>query len=156
MVLFTEIDAAIDTITASVGTLGLASGGGTNLGFSATSETLYAFLGTSAAAPTTFLAGVSSEGTTNLTPAGLTAGTNAVMLPNSTDFGQYTGVRTGLASLGAYRPLVNGSANWLIDTTNDYSLTNPNVTAFAAVPEAETWLMLAIGLGLTGLVRRRA
>lgn len=155
VVLFTEIDAAIDTITASIGTLGLAAGGGTNLGLSASADTLYAYLGTSAAAPTTFLTAVSSEGITHLTPAGLTAGTNAVVLTNSTDFGQYTGVRTGLTSFAAYRPLINNPANWFIDTANDYSLTNPNVTAFAAVPEAETWLMLAVGLGLTGLVRRR-
>ena len=63
VVLFTEVDNTSptpDTITASYGTLALAAGGGTNLGLSATEDTLYAYLGTPTA-PTTFLTAISSE-----------------------------------------------------------------------------------------------
>lgn len=156
VILFTEIDSTTDTITASTGTLGLAAGGGTNLGLSASDETLYAYLG-DALAPTVFLAGVSSESaTTNLTNAGLTVGVNAVALTNSTDYAEYTGDRANEAAFADYAALVNSAANWNIIVGGDNATAIPDTTAFTvAVPEAETYAMMLAGLGLVGLMARR-
>lgn len=123
---FSAIDSS--SRTASIGIFTVVNS--SNLGLSATSETVYAYLGTSDTAPTTFLAAVSSEGTTNLTPAGLTSGVDAIVLTNSTDYGVYNGVRTGQTGFSDYRSLVNNAGNWTIDTTNDYSSTVPNPTNF--------------------------
>lgn len=163
VVLFTEVDNTSptpDTITASYGTLALAAGGGTNLGLSATEDTLYAYLGTPTA-PTTFLTAISSEPTTtNITNAGLIVGVNAVKITSSADFGEYTGARTGQASFAAYGLSVNNSANWSIFTDGDRSALVPSTVAFqvTAVPEADTYAMMLAGLGLVGfmVVRRRS
>lgn len=150
---------AIDDVSraASVGSFSAVDT--TNLGLSASSDTLYAYLGASHAAPTTFLAAVSSEGSTNLTPAGLTAGVNAVVLTNSTDYAEYTGVRSGEISFAGYKPFVNNPVNWSIITTGDNSLATPNTAAFTItpVPEPEAYAMMLAGLGLVGIVvsRRR-
>lgn len=158
VVLFTEIDAAPDVITASIGSLGLAAGGGTGLGLSATDDTLYAFLGSSATAPTTFLAAVSNDASaTNITNAGLVVGVNAVQLTSSADFGDYTGARAGATTFAAYGALVNSSANWNILVGGDQSALVPSTVAFTVtpVPEASTTAMLLAGLAAMGFVARR-
>lgn len=157
VVLFTEIDAATDTITASIGTLGLAAGGGTGLGLSATADTLYAYLG-AAVAPTTFLAAISSEASaTNMTNAGLVVGVNAVKLTSDADYGEYTGIRAGQTSFAAYGALVNNSANWNILVGGDQAALVPSTVAFTVtpVPEASTTAMLLAGLAAMGFVARR-
>lgn len=110
---FSSVDQAARS--ASIGTL--TSTGDT--GINATSETIYAYHGTSTNAPTTFLAGVSTEGTANLAPAGLTSGVNAVVITNSADYGEYTGVRTGLSAFDLYAGLINDSANWNVIVGGD-------------------------------------
>lgn len=159
VVLFTEnVDSDPDVISASVGTLSLATGTGTNHGLSASDETLYAYLGNSAAAPTTFLAGLTTEKTsTNLTNAGLTVGSNAVQLTNSTDFAQYTGLRNDKASFAGYANVVNNAANWNVVVDGDQSAQAINTTAFTvtAVPEPKSYAMLFAGLGLMGFMARR-
>ncbi|MBD2197113.1 MULTISPECIES: Ig-like domain-containing protein [Calothrix] len=127
VVRFSAIDAA--TRAASIGTFTVVDG--SNIALSATNETVYAYIGTSATQPTTFLTAVSTEGSTNLTPAGLTNGVNAIALTNSTDYAEYNGSRTGQSSFADYKALVFNSANWTIDTTNDYSTAVPNTTNFA-------------------------
>lgn len=153
---FSAIDAA--GRAASVGTF-TADTTSANFGLSATAETVYAFLGSSFTAPTTFLAAVSTENTgTQYTGTGLAAGTNAITLQNSADFGQYVGARTGLATFGAYRPLVTNVANWTVDTTNgNYATVLPDTTAFTVtpIPEPETWGLMALGLGVAALAGRR-
>lgn len=151
VVRFSKIDQA--SRAASIGTL--ASSGDT--GLNATSETIYAYLGTNVNTPTTFLAGVSSEGAVNLTPAGLVGSNNAVIVTNSTDYAQYTGPRSGELTFAAYRPLVNNPANWQIVVGLDNSAQIPNTTAFtiAPIPEPETWALLMAGLGVIGAAARR-
>lgn len=151
VVRFSKVDQASRSV--SIGTYS-ATG---DTGLSASSETIYAFLGTNANSPTTFLAGVSTEGSTNLTPAGLTSGVNAVVLTNSADFGQYTGDRSTQASFADYRPLVNSAANWNIVVGGDQAIQVPNITNFtvAAVPvPAAVWLFGSALAGL-GVVNRR-
>ena len=78
-------------------------------------------------------------------------------LPN-TDFGEYTGVRSGLQTFGAYRPLLADTANWVVDTTNgNYALTIPNTTDFSVqpIPEPSELAMMVAGFGLAGLIARR-
>jgi hypothetical protein len=151
VVRFSAVDGAAKA--ASVGTL---TGAGDN-GINASNETIYAYLGTSAAQPSVFLAGVSSEGTANLAPAGLAAGATAIVLTNSTDYAAYAGPRSGLASFDAYRTLVNDAAHWNIVVGGDQAAMVPDTTAFtiAAVPEPGSYAMLLAGLSMLGIVARR-
>ncbi|WP_084227145.1 choice-of-anchor I family protein [Nostoc sp. KVJ20] len=128
---FSAVDNAAN-LAASIGTFSRVSvSGSANYGLAASDETLYAYLGTSATAPTTFLAGVSSEGTTNLTPAGLSNGVNAIALSNDSDYGVYNGSRSGQASFANYKPLVNNIANWFDGGDGSYAATVPDTTNFA-------------------------
>jgi hypothetical protein len=150
VVRFSAVDQA--TRAVSVGTL--TSTGDT--GVNATAETIYAYLGANANTPTAFLAGVASEGTVNLTPAGLVAGTSAVVLTSSADFGGYIGPRSGLAAFNLYAGSVNNAANWSIDVGGDGSAVVPNTTSFSVVPlPAAGGLLLSGIVGLLGVARRR-
>lgn len=148
---------AIDTASraASIGSFSAVDS--TNFGLSASAETLYAFLGTSATAPTTFLAAATTEGSINLTPAGLTSGIDAIVLTASADFGEYTGDRSSQATFGAYRPLVNNAANWSINVGGDGAAVIPNTTHFTVtpVPVPAALPMLLSGFALLGAVARR-
>lgn len=163
---FSKIDDAT-ALAASVGTLSRqAVTGSTNYGLSASNEVLYAYLGSSATAPTTFLSAItngnfSTDG--SIANTGLTEGLNAIRLnlnnPTATpDFGQYNGVRSGLASIYDYIPLVGNVSNWTVDTTNGvYATTVPNTTAFtvAVVPEPQAYALMLSGLLAVGFVARR-
>ncbi|MCC5609175.1 hypothetical protein LC612_20895 [Nostoc sp. CHAB 5834] len=123
---------AIDSISraSSIGTFTVVNS--SDLGLNTTDETVYAFLGNSATAPTTILTAVSSEANNNsLTTVGLTDGVNAIKLTSSTDYGQYTGSRSGQASFVNYKALVNNSANWIIDIGGDGATIVPNTTNLA-------------------------
>ncbi|MEQ1529335.1 MAG: hypothetical protein ABL925_08465 [Methylococcales bacterium] len=148
---FSKVDQPIRSV--SIGTY--AANGDT--GINATSETIYAYTGTAANAPTTFLAGISTEGSTNLTPAGLTNALNALVLTNSADFGQYTGDRSGQLNFSGYQALVNNAANWAIVVGGDQALQVPNTDSFsvAAVPvPAAVWLFSTALAGF-GVINRR-
>ena len=155
------------SLSASVGSLSRVTvSGSANWGLASSTETVYAYLGSDAASPITFLAAVTngsfaSDG--SLTSTGLTEGVDAIRLnalaPSATpDFAEYTGIRTGLGSFAAYRPLLANAANWTVDVTNgSYATTVPNLTAFSvtAVPEPETYALMMAGLAAVGLMARR-
>ncbi|GAA5163611.1 PEP-CTERM sorting domain-containing protein [Viridibacterium curvum] len=161
--------AAVDAVSlaSSVGTLSRAAvSGSTNYGVANSNETIYAYLGSSASAPTSFLAAVTNgdfsvDGT--LANTGLTQGVSAIRLnANATsatpDFGQYAGTRSGLTSFADYKTLVNNASNWTVDTTNGtYINVVPDTTAFSIspVPEPSENAMLLAGLGLMFFVIRR-
>lgn len=152
---------AIDVASRAVSVGSFSAVGSSNFGLSAGSETVYAFLGTSATAPTTMLTAVSTEASlTSLTTVGLTAGVNAVKLTSSTDFAGYTGARSGEASFADYRALVNTPANWAISVGGDGASVLPSTVGFSvtAVPEPESYALMLAGLGAIGLLisRRRA
>lgn len=132
-----------------------------NAALSSTADTLYAYVGSAASTPTTFLAAVSSEAAsaaaTALGTAGLTVGVNAITLPASTDYASYSGARSGAADYATYRNTVNDVANWTALTDGVHADAVPDTTPFAvsAVPEASTALMMLAGLGVMGLFRRR-
>lgn len=150
---FSSIDTAARA--ASIGTFTAVDS--TNFGISAGADTIYAFLGTSATNPTTFLTAVSNDLFVNgpLAGTGLTAGVNAIALTNSADFGQYIGPRNNQLTIAAYQPLVNNPSNWFIDVGGDGSAFVPNLTPFVPVPEPTTWALMLAGLGLAGAVARR-
>ncbi|MFN6464904.1 MAG: putative Ig domain-containing protein [Nostoc sp. DedVER02] len=133
---FSAIDNATN-LAASIGSFNRVSvSGSSNYGLSATNETIYAYLGSSADSPTVFLSGISNDtnaqGTTDLTTAGLTIGTNSILLNSSADYGVYNGARSGQSSFANYKLLVNNVSNWTVDTVNgDYANTVPNTTNFA-------------------------
>lgn len=165
---------AYDTasLSASVGTLSRVSvSGSSNWGISNSNETVYAFLGNSATAPTTFLTAI-TNGTFaadgGLTNTGLTAGVNAMQLTSKAgastnpDYAEYNGVRDGLSNFAAYKAQVANVNNWNVDTVNNSTSAAliPNTSAFTVaavtpVPEADSMSMLLAGLGVLALVRRR-
>ncbi len=133
------------TLTSNVGTATFVDS--TNRGLSGTSENVYAFLGTSVSAPTTFLTALASNtfvagGTGSvLTGTGLTVGTNAIefaAVDADTDIAAYIGSRTSQTSFSAYQTLINNPTNWVTqDAAGDQSIdtTAPDVpfatTAFS-------------------------
>ncbi len=153
VVRFSTVDAA--GRAASFGTFSVVNS--SNLGLSATNETVYVFEGASDTAPTQFLSAATTLGNSSeLTPAGLTAGTNAISLTFSTDFASYTGPRSGLASFADYLPLVNNPANWTINVGGDGAAVVPNTTAFTVVPEPGVAVTILGGVGmLLGFRRAR-
>lgn len=159
VVRFRAIDQA--TRSASAGAFGLIVSG--TPGFSATGDTIFAYTADASGAPAGFIAALSSENFagSDLAGTGLVVGTSANAISASTDFGEYAGIRSGLATFGAYAALVNDAANWNALTTGDFALADPNLTPFtvAAVPEPQTYALLLTGLGLIGMrlhARRRA
>lgn len=156
------------TLSSSVGSLSRAAvSGSSNYGTANSNETIYAYLGTGAATPTTFLAAITNGSFAadgSLTNTGLVAGVSAIRLNQNTpsatpDYGQYTGQRSGLAQFGDYKSLVNNAANWAVDTTDgNYAATGANTTAFAvtAVPEPESYVLALLGLGAFVAARRRS
>jgi len=163
VVTFAEIDnsgGVADVISSSLGTLSLAGAGGTNLGFSKSDETVYAFLGNSGVAPTTFLTAITTELDQKpqyLNNAGLTAGVNATALVPDADFGEYTGDRSGQSSFNDYKTAVYDAANWNDVASGEFTGNTLDATSFTvtAVPEPETYAMLLAGLGLLGAAARK-
>lgn len=155
------------TLSTSAGTLSRVSvSGNTNWGLAAATETVYAYLGSSATAPTTFLAAITNGSFTTdgpLTGTGLTEGVNAIRLNTnapsaSPDYAGYIGPRTGETTFDGYKSKVANVDNWTVDTTNgSYAATIPDTTAFtiSAVPEPKQYAILLAGLGLLGAIARR-
>jgi uncharacterized protein len=139
---FSAVD--VVTLAASVGTLSRATvTGSTNYGLSQGADVIYAFLGSSAAAPTTILTAVSSGDVATagdpITNAGLTVGVNAILLRNSADYGEYSGSRTGQSSFANYKSSVFNVANWTVDQTDgNYATTVPNTTNFTIAAPSPT------------------
>jgi hypothetical protein len=152
---FSQIDQASRAV--SIGSL-TSSG---NRALSSTADTVYAYLGTATSSPVTFLTAVSTEAhaaaTAAFSAAGLEAGINAIILPASTDYAEYTGPRSGALEFGAYGSWVNAVSNWAGVTDGDQAAVQPDLTPFAvsSVPEASSgWMMLA-GLALVAARMRR-
>lgn len=121
------------TISANVGTLT----GGT--GLSSSSESVFAFIGTGERKPTTFLAAIANHPSAfgSLINTGLQAGGTAIVLTSGTDFGQYTGPKTGIDKSG-YIAKLNDMVNWTLedgsgDQSNDGNGINLpfNTTSFS-------------------------
>jgi hypothetical protein len=142
--------------------------GSSNTGLAASNETVYAYVGTSATAPVTFLAAI-TNGTFAadgpLTGTGLTIGTNnAIQLTNkigaasaTPDFADYNGSRGTFATFDDAKLALADVQNWTVDTTNgNYAATTPNLTPFtAAVPEPQTYAMMLAGLVASGFMAGR-
>ena len=147
---FSAIDQAMRA--SSVGAFGLFSGG--TPGFSATGDTIFAYSGDAAGAPIQFIAALSSEGFAGsvLAGSGLAAGVNAVAVGTGADFAEYIGIRSGAASFGAYAALANDASQWRSFATGEFAATAPNLAPFqvAAVPEPQSYALLATGLLLVG------
>jgi len=150
-------------LAASVGTLARETvASSTNWGLSATADTLYAYLGTSAAVPTTFLAAISSGtfGTLvdgSLSNTGLALGAGAIQLKAGSDYAEYSSARSGQTSFADYKTLVSDVSKW--NDLGDGSFTNtvPDTTAFSvtAIPEPETYALMLVGLAALGMLSRR-
>lgn len=155
---------------ASAGTLSRTTvSGSSNWGLAGSNETVYAYLGSSATAPTTFLAAITNgtfEANGPLTGTGLTEGTsNAVRLTakagasSQPDYAEYSGSRGTFENVAAAKLALGDLNNWTIDTVSNSSSASivPDTTAFliTPVPEPETYALMLAGLGLIGVAARR-
>jgi hypothetical protein len=153
---FSAIDHATN-LAASFGTLSRETvAGSTNYGISQSADTIYAYLGSNATTPTVFLGAITS-GALNatdgvITNTGLVLNTSATQTSPASDYAEYNGIRSGLASFAAYQPLVANIANWTDLGDGSYAALVPNTTAFTIlpVPEVDPLLMLALGLPVLG------
>ncbi len=135
--------AAPTDITTNVGTVAFVDSG--NRGISTGDEIVYAYLGTDANTPTTFLAAIASVSLTSgasLAGTGLTEGVNALSLgvTGGADIAAFNGARAGQASFDDYGPLINNPANWIVqDASGDQSVDTiaPDLP-FAADPFTST------------------
>lgn len=84
-------------------------------GFSPNGDAMFAFLGTGARQPTTFLAAIGNANGVfgDLSKSGLTIGSTAIQLPNSTAIAIYSGPRAGRDANG-YLTALNIFSNWRI------------------------------------------
>lgn len=157
--------AAIDltSLSSSIGTLTRASvSGSTNYGLSQSEDSVYAYLGSDASTPTTFLAAISttSFGTAAaglLAGTGLSVGNGAVQLGIATggDFAEYVGTRDTLLAVGEYKPLVFNIANWNNPGDGTFATTLPNLSPLVAVPEPGTYALMFAGLAMVGFMASR-
>ena len=122
------IDAYDTTPNPSVGTVSGSSG------LSQTDESIYAYQGSSSSAPTTFLAFIANHNDgspDSIANTGLTAGSTALFLTNSSDFSEYVGPRIGQASFGDYFSLIgNLMSNWNMLGMAEAGATTCNGTSF--------------------------
>jgi hypothetical protein len=148
VVRFSTIDQA--TRTVSHGTFALAQSG--TPGLSASGDSLFAYLGDNPAAPTRFLAAISSENFagSSLSDAGLALGSSAIAVGAGADFAEYVGARSGASAFSAYAATINDASLWTSRATGDFATTVPNLTNFeiAPVPEPETYALMLMGMGL--------
>jgi hypothetical protein len=151
---FSAVDDA-SKLKSSFGTLSRSNvAGSNNYALSQNAETVYAYLGTSATTPTSFLAAISTGGFSSaegsLSNTGLSIGNGAIQLKNSSDFAEYTGQRTGKTSFSDYKALVNDTANWTDQGDGSFASLIPDTTAFSKtvspVPEPETYALISLGL----------
>jgi len=147
--------AAVNSASRSASSGSLSASGSANL--SASGESLFAYTGTTPDMPDSFLAALSSEGFSGdqLFATGLSLGGNALILPAGTDYGEYRGPRTGVASFADYAGLINDPANWLAAASGDFSSRAPDLSVFevaaAPVPEPSSNAMMLAGLSFIAL-----
>jgi hypothetical protein len=147
---FSRVDHA-SLLSASTGALSRERvQGSSTYGLSQTEETVYAYQGSSATAPTQFIAALSTGAFAahvgGLDGTGLTQGLNATALGAGADYAEYAGPRSGLAAAQFVAQLAQ-AAQW--QSLDDLQLASPTpqLTAFAvtAVPEPG-----ALGLAVVG------
>ena len=136
---------------ASVGTL-IAAG---NVDLSGSTETVYAYQGNSAAAPSAFLAVIANHPGDLTTNTGLSAN-QIIILPTGVDIAAYTGSRSNKTTFTGYLDSLAPPANWITeDGSGDQNAngTPPDVpfdtTAFTLAPPSGygTWAGLHAGGG---------
>lgn len=160
---FSKVDSAT-ALAASMGTFSRETvSGSSNWGISTSEDTLYAYLGSSATAPTLFLSAITtgsfgSASAGSLDNTGLSNGHGAITLSAGSDYAEYQGPRSGQASFADYLPLLGNIANWNdLGTSADGSNLVPDTTAFtvSAVPEPSSYALLMSGLLSIGLIAHR-
>lgn len=122
-----------------------------NQGFAAGGEIVYAFVATSATAPTAFLAAIATDGfeipadSATLAGTGLTAGINAVAFAGGVDIVEYSGSRANQSSFAAYGAVLANAANFATqNASGDQSIDGIgpdvpfNTTAFSLAAPGQT------------------
>ncbi len=109
--------------------------GGTGLSDSA--ETVYAYVGSAVRQPTAFLTSITNKNDgapESIANTGLTAGSTALFLLNSTDEAHYSGARDNQASFAAYKSqIANLAANWTMNVSGSWDAVLPDATVFTVV-----------------------
>lgn len=158
---FSSIDTT--SLASSIGAFSRASvSGSTNYGISATADTIYAYQGSSATAPTTFLSAISTGAFSatdgSLINTGLALGVSALQLGNASDYAEYVGARSGQVNFEAYKPLVANVANWSDLGDGSFAAKVPDTSTFsvAAVPvPGAVWMFGSSLLAFLSISRRK-
>src|SRR5262245_29030740 len=102
------------TISTNVGSVAFSDT--SNRGLANSGEAIYAFVGTSATAPTAFLTAATNgsfPGAGSIAGTGLTTGVNAIAFANDFDVFAFNGSRVGASNFADYLPIINNPANWV-------------------------------------------
>lgn len=164
----------IEGLTASIGTASAGSGSGLN-GLTSGGEQIFAYQGTATSGgtpdfvtavtnytytgnilygihlpgsgSTTWLTSGTANSNDSYLPTELNVANGNIVLPAGAVGGQYTGTRSALGSIIAYRNLVNNPANW---TTVTSSFVSIDQTAFSINPNPATQIAItSINGGVT-------
>ena len=119
-------------------------------------EQLWAFLGTSATAPTTFLAVFASESTGVNSPdlggTSLVSGSSTQIVDGDDDVLNYTGPTSGQAAFANYLSQIGNPTNWTVfDDSGDQSGSYDPPDAFSVVPEPGAFWFGGLVCGVIGL-----
>ena len=118
-----------DTVSSRIASIGTLSTNNGSMNLSGAGDALFAYLGTSGTAPTTFLAGIQNEAGNfgDLTGSGLVEGSTFINFYTSgnPDGGIYNGISYGQTNYSDFITELNKTSNWIVETSEGENILDP-------------------------------